>query len=446
MKAEHRTGCGRGATDATRLAEVASESGGVGAEDTGARLVTSRPGASGANGRKRVLIVEDDDSVANFYRLALRKSDYILYRAANGEEAIRLVDSSSFDAILSDLAMPGMDGIQLLRAVREQDRDVPIVIVTGNPEVESAITAVECGALRYLVKPVEPGELRDIVARAIEARTERTISNRAMELMGSHRSEEQEFPWTEEDFHHALTSLYMAYQPIVRPLKGQIVGYEALVRSRSAVLGQPLELLSAAQELGAIHELGRRVRATVARTLPSLPKELLIFVNIHAHELLDEQLYTSANPLRKYSGRIVIELTEQSQVDNVESRVKNLRSLGFLFAVDDLGSGYAALTHLVRFEPDFAKIDLNLVRDIDTNASKRMLVASLARICRELRIQLVCEGVETVAEGLCLLDLEAETLQGFYFAKPGPSIDAAEREELVRRMEEFASARRELVG
>lgn len=117
--------------------------------------------------RKRVLIVEDDDAVASLYRRVLARPDYQLYRACDGDEAVSLVESTPFDAIVSDLAMPGMNGIALLRSVRNHDRDVPIVIVTGKPDVDSAITAVECGALRYLLKPVSIQELRDTVSQAI---------------------------------------------------------------------------------------------------------------------------------------------------------------------------------------------------------------------------------------------------------------------------------------
>ncbi len=118
-------------------------------------------------GRKRVLIVEDDDAVASLYRRVLARPDYQLYRACDGDEAVSLVETTPFDAIVSDLAMPGMNGVALLKSVRNHDRDVPIVIVTGKPEVESAITAVECGALRYLLKPVCIQELRDTVAQAV---------------------------------------------------------------------------------------------------------------------------------------------------------------------------------------------------------------------------------------------------------------------------------------
>jgi DNA-binding NtrC family response regulator len=115
-----------------------------------------------------VLIVEDDDAVARLYDRALRNPDYDLYRAASGEEALSLWAETPFDAIVSDLVMPGMSGVDLLRSVRERCDDVPFVIVTGCPEVESAIRAVECGALHYLVKPVLPGDLRETVARALD--------------------------------------------------------------------------------------------------------------------------------------------------------------------------------------------------------------------------------------------------------------------------------------
>ena len=125
--------------------------------------------------------MEDDDAVASLYGRVLGNPDYRLYRAANGEEALSLVAETPFDAIVSDLVMPGMSGVDLLKSVRERDRDVPIVIVTGRPAVESAITAIECGALRYLVKPVLPRELRETVARALEVHEAVRLSRRSRE-------------------------------------------------------------------------------------------------------------------------------------------------------------------------------------------------------------------------------------------------------------------------
>jgi len=405
--------------------------------------MTTQPNASptptGASTLKRVLIVEDDDSVAGLYGRVLVSPDYRVYRAANGEEALSLVAETSFDAIVSDLVMPGMSGVDLLRSVRERDHDVPFVIVTGRPAVESAITAVECGALRYLVKPVLPRELRETVARALEVNEKARLARLARQSMTEKAGEECSRSSAESDFHEALENLYMVYQPIVKPARGSVVGYEALVRTRHSRLSQPKELLDRAAWLGGFEKLGRRVRRAVAGDIESLPKDSLVFVNLHAEELLDEALYSEANPLRKHAGRIVFELTEQGTLDGIEWRIAALREKEFLIAVDDLGAGYAALSLLIGLEPDFVKIDRDLVSGIDSDASKRALIASLASVCRELEIELVCEGVETESEGRCLLEVGVDLLQGYFFARPQVSFSPEERTRLGFLMAELRS-------
>jgi len=397
------------------------------------------PNPMGALALKRVLIVEDDDAVASLYGRVLGNPDYRLYRAANGEEALSLVAETAFDAIVSDLVMPGMSGVELLKSVRERDQDVPIVVVTGRPAVESAITAVECGALRYLVKPVPPKELRETVAHALEVNEAKRLTRRARQSMTERVDEESSRSRTESDFREALESLYMVYQPIVKPAQGSVVGYEALVRTRHSRLSQPKEFLDAAARIGGFEELGRGVRRAVAGDIEKLPKDSLVFVNLHAEELLDEALYSEANPLRRHAERIVFELTEQASLDGIERRIAALREQKFLIAVDDLGAGYAALSLLIGLEPDFVKIDRDLVRGVDADASKRALITSLASVCRELEIELVCEGVETEAEGRCLLEVGVELLQGYFFAKPQVSFTPDQGKRLGLLMEELRS-------
>jgi EAL domain-containing protein (putative c-di-GMP-specific phosphodiesterase class I) len=403
--------------------------------------MTTQPSPSPAPGDtsalKRVLIVEDDDSVASLYGRVLVSPNYRLYRAANGEEALSLVAETSFDAIVSDLVMPGMSGVDLLKSVRERDHDVPFVIITGRPAVDSAITAVECGALRYLVKPVLPRELRETVARALEVNEANRLTGRARSM--ARKVEEPSGGWSESDFHSALKSLYMVYQPIVNPALGSVIGYEALVRTRHPRLSQPKEFLDAADHLGGFERVGRNVRRAVAGDIENLPKDSLVFVNLHAEELLDEALYSEANPLRKHAERIVFELTEQAHLDGIERRIAALREQKFLIAVDDLGAGYAALSLLIGLEPDFVKIDRDLVRGVDSDSSKRTLIASLASVCRELEIELICEGVETEAEGRCLLEVGVDLLQGYFFARPQVSFTPDERKRLGLSMEEFRS-------
>ena len=102
--------------------------------------------------------------------------------AGDGREAAHAARDKSFDVIVSDIAMPEMDGLELLRAVREHDLDVPFVIMTGGPGVDSAARAMEYGALRYLIKPVEPAELEEVVARAVRLHQMAKIKREALEM------------------------------------------------------------------------------------------------------------------------------------------------------------------------------------------------------------------------------------------------------------------------
>jgi DNA-binding NtrC family response regulator len=162
--------------------------------------------------RKRVLIVEDDDAVASLYRRVLTRPDYQLYRACDGDEAVSFVENTPFDAIVSDLAMPGMNGVALLKFIRNHDREVPIVIVTGKPELDSAITAVECGALRYLLKPVCIQELRDTVAQAVGVRSA-TGSPRGTPAMAADEVESAPAPKSiSADFGQRMEHLRKSYR------------------------------------------------------------------------------------------------------------------------------------------------------------------------------------------------------------------------------------------
>jgi len=382
------------------------------------------------SGPKRVLIVEDEDAVASLYRRALATSNCVLYRARDGEEAISLVETTSFDVIVSDLTLPGLGGEELLRSLRERDRHVPIVIVTGKPEIESAITAVECHALRYLLKPIGPKELMDAVKTAMESRTSSLPS-----VGGLDRPTRRAIP-NGEQFLRLLGSLFIEYQAVVRPLEGLVLGYEASARTKRARFYSPSALFSVARELDSVKALSRRVRGAIAAGLGTLPKEALVFVSLQADELEDGGLYSRSNPLLSFTGRIVVGLADDARVDGLEDRIHALRSRGLLFALD-LGSGYDALTKLIQLEPDFARIDVSLVQDIDKCTPKRMLVSSLVTACRQLRIQLICQDVETEAEGSCLLELGAELLQGAFFCPPKPSFDREDGERLARRIEEL---------
>jgi EAL domain-containing protein (putative c-di-GMP-specific phosphodiesterase class I) len=322
---------------------------------------------------------------------------------------------------VSDIAMPGMDGIQLLRAVREKNLDVPVILVTGSPDVRTALEAVEHGVLRYLVKPVEVADLRKVVSRAVQLHKLAKIKREALEHLGGGAMQVGDRAGLEAAFTRACSSIWMAYQPIVDWNRRTVFGYEALVRSQEPAIPHPGALFDAAERLGRLAALGRLIRATTAVTAVNAPPGTMVFVNLHPQDLLDDELYQPEAPLSGIASRVVLELTERASLDDVKdlrARVAQLRKMGFRIAIDDLGAGYAGLTAFAQLEPEVVKLDMSLVRDVHNSATKQKLIQSMSTLCHDLGMQVVAEGVETVEERDVLAGLGADLLQGYLFARP----------------------------
>ena len=119
------------------------------------------------NSPGRVLLVEDDPEVRSAFATFLSRQSYDVQVVASAQEALMVLDRERFDVVVSDIRMPGMDGLQLLSAVRRIDPLIPVVLMTGNPELDRAIAAVEQGALRYLTKPVDLERCAVVIAKAV---------------------------------------------------------------------------------------------------------------------------------------------------------------------------------------------------------------------------------------------------------------------------------------
>ena len=369
----------------------------------------------------KLLLVDDDPAVLRAYRKALSSRGWDVQTASDGAQAIERLRGETFDVIVSDVSMPEMGGLEFLRSVREQDLDVPVVLMTGAPKLESAMRAVESGAFRYLVKPVEVDVLDDTIRRASQLHRLAQLKRQALEIAGTDHRWFGDHASLEAGFARALGSIWMAYQPIVSVSRRNVFGYEALLRSSDSALPHPGALLEAAEQVRRIHDLGRVVRTRVAGDAHDTGAEVRFFVNLHALDMNDEQLYAPDSALARMASRTVLEITERASLDgvsDVHAKVKRLRALGFQIAVDDLGAGYAGLSSFSQLEPDIAKIDMSLVRGIDSEPRKQSIVRSMTRLCDELGTLVVVEGVETIAERDTLVDLGSDLLQGFLFAKP----------------------------
>ncbi len=383
------------------------------------------------NTGRRVLLVDDEPSILDLFRHLLTDAGYAVECASNGREAEQCLERRSFDVIVSDISMPEMGGVELLRAVRSRDLDVPVVLVTGLPEVASAIEAVEHGAMRYLVKPVRREDHLEVVDYGYRLHALTKVKREALVHFGKNSANPADKAGLDAAFNRAMDATWMAFQPIVRLSRREVYAYEALVRSTEPALPDPKSLFRAAEALGRVVPLGRKIRGLIADVLPDLDAAVPVFVNLHPVELNDDALFEDDASISAHAGRIVLEISEQkplSEVVGLQKRVARLREMGFGIAVDDLGAGYAGLGSFVHLSPDVAKLDHAMVRNIDADPTKQKLAASMLRLCADIGVSIIAEGVETRAELETLEQLGMDFVQGNFFAHPGkafPLVDKA---------------------
>jgi EAL domain-containing protein (putative c-di-GMP-specific phosphodiesterase class I)/ActR/RegA family two-component response regulator len=385
-----------------------------------------------APARGRVLVAEDDPASAAALSHVLRARGLSVDTARTAQAVAAAIDRQRYDAVVTDVSVGVLDGIALLRIVHAIDAEVPVILITALPDMDTAIQGVEYGAFRYLVKPVSGERLEAVVLGAIDAR-------RAAQSRLRRRRDSGEIPSARSEllvqraFERMLETLWIAYQPVVES-NGEVFGHEAFLRSREPALATPEAVLTAAARLGALELLGRVVRRRVAESFVASGARGVLFINIHPCELEDDTLGSPACPLAPVADRVVFDLTERGTppgtMVELRSRIARLREHGYRIALDDLGAGFAELTNFVFVEPDIVKIDPTLVRGVDTSPLKRRLIHSVAKLCHETGICVLAEGVETAAERDALLEIGCDLFQGHFIAAPGPAFPPASWDRL----------------
>ncbi|HEX4447522.1 MAG TPA: EAL domain-containing protein [Polyangiaceae bacterium] len=374
---------------------------------------------------RAVLVVDDDPAVGRSLRRALESAGYDVAVADDGNVAIETLMRRSFDVVLSDIRMPGMSGVELLSVVRACDMDVPVILMTGAPTVETAIEAVSLGAVQYLSKPTPMDTVLSAIDNALRSR--RIARSRRDTLPPESEAREADLAELRATFQRALDGMWMAFQPIVDSAHRRVFGYEALMRTPGETLSGPNDVLLAAERLDRLPDLGARIRGLCAQAFERAPDDALLFVNLHPRDLLDKDLYEAGSPLTKIASRVVLEITERSTLEDVkdiQARMAVLRYHGYRIAIDDLGAGYAGLSSLVSLGPEIVKLDMSLVRGVHRSEIRQRVIGSLVALCGETGMRVVAEGVEIVEERDAARRLGCDLLQGHLFARPGPPFPA----------------------
>jgi diguanylate cyclase (GGDEF)-like protein len=236
----------------------------------------------------------------------------------------------------------------------------------------------------------------------------------------------------EFDLRSALTErqFYLAYQPIYNLEDLAIVGVEALLRWRHPIQGivQPNEFIPILEKTGAIREVGAWVLNEACSQMVKwheLGTALDVSVNVSARQLDDDLFVSQVRGALHTSGleatSLIIEMTETALMQDIDSsvvRLEEIRALGVRIAIDDFGTGYSSLSHLRQIPVDSLKIDQSFTASLTTSDESKALVKTFIQLGKDLGLETVAEGVETMGQVELLRENRVGHVQGYLFSRP----------------------------
>ncbi len=230
--------------------------------------------------------------------------------------------------------------------------------------------------------------------------------------------------------------LDFALQPIVDAKTFEIYGYEALIRPQSDIISTPYLLLELAKLESKFDKIERLVMKNMFEKIDA-NKEILknykIFVNSIADQVLSNKELDDY--IKKYPDvlkNVVIEVTEQEYIDQemLKGKVEKFKQYGALIALDDYGSGYSNEFSLLSDLYDIIKIDMNIIRNIDTDVNRQEIVKTLIKVSESSGYKILAEGVETEREVNILRSFGVHYMQGYFFGKPELEIKGVDEKAL----------------
>lgn len=218
----------------------------------------------------------------------------------------------------------------------------------------------------------------------------------------------------------------MAFQPIYDAAAGRVWGYEALVRGRSGEGAMAVLSRVSSEQRYRFDQECRVTAIKLASRLFPADEDLKLSINFMPNAVYEPAacLRATLRAAREHDfpmSSIMFEFTEDEKVSDtthLTNIITEYRKHGFTTAIDDFGAGHAGLSLLADFQPDLIKIDMAIIRDIDSNRARQVVVTGIVGMAAELGITVLAEGVETEAEYLSLRAAGVELFQGYWFAKP----------------------------
>lgn len=330
-------------------------------------------------------------------------------------------------------------------------------IALENPGSEADLSALAAGIIAHLSEPFEIGEARVVIGaslglvlatRAIPVESLLHQADLALYMAkGAGRrtfrffrpdmeDRQREQALLEADLAQAITrgELELHYQPFVRSPRGSTAGFEALLRWHHPERGTipPAIFIPLAEKSSLINRIGDWVLQEACRAAASMPGDLVMAVNLSSRQFEQGHLAADIRAILAETGlapqRLELEVTESVLIDNPDAVIeclRELKALGIRIAMDDFGTGYSSLSYLWRFPFDKIKIDGAFIAAMTQDQTARDIVQAIAMLTRQLGVNLTAERVETEEEIRFLREIRCDYLQGYFFARPMPLVDAA---------------------
>lgn len=217
------------------------------------------------------------------------------------------------------------------------------------------------------------------------------------------------------------------YQPIVSLITGEVMGYEALSRGPEwSRLFSPIHLIEEAEKNGLAYELEFLMRKMAFKNMNGILPTQKLFVNVNPGFIKKENIcfgrtQEMLNGTKITSKNVVFELTERTMINDYctfNNILEHYRKQDYKIAIDDVGAGYSGLRTIQEIEPNYIKIDMELIRDIDKDTFKEALIQAFLNFSHSTNIQLIAEGIETENELKKLIEIGVHYGQGYFLQRP----------------------------
>ena len=381
----------------------------------------------------KVLVVDDDDTICD---LVVNACDIIGIEAAKESNPLSL-SKTQVDGYLLwflDLNMPERDGIEVIRWLAENEYKGMLILMSGfdRSVLLSAERLAQAHHLNIVGHIEKPFSLRNV----------QLLVEEVMEDFEPQIKEKSYQPPKLELSNNAVEELIeqnrivVHYQPQVELATGRLIGFEALVRLKNMAgdLIMPNDFIELAEKQGLIQKLTRGVVCEALRAFEKMLEKftkLTLSINLSALDLEDKGLANwleeQVNQHQIMHSKVIFEVTESKEIfaiTNALDILNRLRLKGFNLSLDDYGTGSAVLSQVHHLPLTELKIDRVFVKNVLFDEKSQVLIKNVISMCKDLRLDVVCEGIENQETASLLLSYGAKIGQGYLYAKPMSFEDA----------------------